>query len=197
MNLHICVLWGLLDLKEVPKNPPNEILVTFVDCFSTETSLYQCREGPLLIPLSLVQIGSSVSVTNCGQIAIQVRKVEEHMLEYIQACLARFGLICWCPDLCQTPYALYNAACWVIALDTFKQAHVSHAYAHMKPNTTYAKDMTLLICLYDHFVHHYLYLHYKKDCRNPGSVKAAVEASPQYCGCTQVRTSFTNLMYNY
>jgi hypothetical protein len=103
-----------------------------------------------------------------------------------KGCLARFGLTCWCPDLRQTPYALYNAACRIIALDTFKQALVSHTYAHLKPNTTYAKDMGLLICLYDHVVHHYMYLRYKQDSRNPGSVEAADKASPQYRGRARV-----------
>jgi hypothetical protein len=113
------------------------------------------------------------------------------MLEYIQSCLSKFGLPRWCPDLRQTPYALYNAACRVVALDTFKQALVSHAYAHLKPNTTYAKDMTWLIRFYDHVVHYYMYARYKKESRNPGSVRAADEATPQYRGRVWVCT------YNY
>lgn len=115
-----------------------------------------------------------------GQVASQLRGIEEHILEYIQACLAKFGLVVWCPDLNQTPYALYNSACRIIALDTFRQALVSHAYAHLAPNLKYAKDMILLVKLYDHFVHHYLYSRYKKESRIPGSVLAADTASPQY-----------------
>ena len=189
MTLHIRILWGLLDPKEVPKTPPAEMLATFSERFSTEASIYECREGPSLILPSLVQIGSSVSVTDHGQINAQVRQVEEHMLEYMQSCLARFGFVAWCPDLQLTPYSLYNAACRVIALDTFKQALVSHTYAHLKPNTTYAKNMPFLIRLYDHIVHHYLYLRYKKDSRNPGSVRAADEAGPQYRGRVRVGPS--------
>jgi hypothetical protein len=88
--------------------------------------------------------------------------------------------VAWCPDLHQTPYALYNAACRVVALDTFKQALVSHAYAHLAPNLSYIKDMVLLVKMYDHFVHHYLYNQYKKECHAPGSVRACDEASPGY-----------------
>jgi hypothetical protein len=186
MTLHLRILWGLVDPKQVPQDPSDQILATFASCFTTEASLYECREGPMRIAPTLVQIGSSVSITDHGQIAAQILLVEEHMLEYMQACLARFGLTSWCPDLRQTPYALYNAACRVIALDTFKQALVSHTYAHLKPNTTYAREMELLIRLYDHVVHHYMYLRYRRDSRNPGCVTAADKASPQYRGRARV-----------
>ena len=83
----------------------------FAQHFSTEDSIYRGRTGPVLIQPSLVKIGSLVSVADSGGIAAQARQVEEHMLEYMQACLAKFGLTCWCPDFCQTSYALYNAAC--------------------------------------------------------------------------------------
>jgi hypothetical protein len=76
---------------------------------------------------------------------------------------------------------VYNATCHIIALDTFRQALVSHAYAHLALNVAYAKDMVLLIKLYDHFIHHYLLSRYKKECRMPGSVKAAdTEPKPTY-----------------
>jgi hypothetical protein len=71
---------------------------------------------------------------------------------------------------------LYNVTCHIIALDTFKQALTSHAYAHLAPNLAYTKDMVLLVKIYDHFVHHYLQQHYQKECQVPGSVRAADEA---------------------
>ena len=40
--------------------------------------------------------------------------------------------------------------------------------------------MALLVKMYDHFVHHYLYTRYKTECRIPGSVRARDEASPGY-----------------
>jgi hypothetical protein len=75
---------------------------------------------------------------------------------------------------------MYNAACRIIALDTFKQALVSHTYAHLAPNLLYIKDMVLLVKLYDHFVHHYLYNQYKQECHAPGSVRACDKAGPGY-----------------
>jgi hypothetical protein len=140
----------------------------------------KAQDGKPLVAPSLVCVGQSVSITDRGQVAVQLRQIEEHIIEYIQACISKFSLLTWCPDLRQTPYTLYNAACRIIALDTFRQALVSHAYAHLAPNVAYAKDMVLLIKLYDHFIHHYLLSHYKKECQMPGSVKAADTVSPQY-----------------
>jgi hypothetical protein len=72
MTLHVRILWGLLDPKQTPANPPNEILADFATHFSTEESLLDCHDGPSLISPSLVQIGSAVSILNQGQIAAQV-----------------------------------------------------------------------------------------------------------------------------
>src|SRR6266545_7199970 len=90
----------------------------------------------------------------------------------MQSRLATFGLTSWCPDLRQTPYSLYNSACHIIALDTFKQALVSHTYATLQPNLIYATDMNLLIKLYDHFVHYYMFTRLK--------LRAADKATPHY-----------------
>src|SRR6266540_1348428 len=98
----------------------------------------------------------------------------------MQSRLATFGLTSWCPDLRQTPYSLYNSACCIIALDTFKQALVSHTYASLQPNLIYATDMNLLIKLYDHFVHYYMFTRFKREGKMAGSVRAADEATPHY-----------------
>jgi hypothetical protein len=179
LKLHIRLLWWLYDPKEPPPTPDEATLRDFNA--HDEPSLMNARDGRSLIQPSLVQVGS-ISITNCSQVAMQLRRIEEHIIEYIQACISKFGLIFWCPDLRQTRYALYNAACHIIALDTFKQALISHAYAHLAPNQAYTKDMVLLIKLYDHFVHHYQQTRYKKECQMSGSVRAADEASPQCKG---------------
>lgn len=174
------LLWGLIDPKHPPTTPPDDILLSFGSRFLDEASLMEARDGRPLVSPSLVRVRTLLSITDRGHVASQLRQIEEHILDYIQSSLARFGLVIWCPDLRQTPYALYNSACRIIALDTFKQALVSHTYAHLAPNLSYVKDMVLLVKMYDHFVHHYLYTRYKKECRAPGSVRARDEAGPGY-----------------
>ena len=191
MVLHLRILWGLLDSKEVPQNPPASLLAEFHQRFSDEGQLFATREtGSELIPRHLIQIGTLMSSAN-GRQAGQARNVEQHMLSYIQACLARFGLVCWCPDLRQSAYSLYNSACRIIAMDTFKQALVSHTYLALAPNTSYASNMIILVKLYDHFVYHYMRTYYRREGRVPGSVAAQLQASPQYQGRIRVRVFFT------
>lgn len=190
MSLHIRILWGLLDPKDVPGDPPTGILEKFSAHCSAEEQLYNFRDprSRELISPMLVKIGTSASITKCGKLATQVRLVKEHMLQYIQSYLARFGLLRWCPDLRQSPYSLFNSACRIVAIDTFKQALIVHTYAHVQPNKSYVNDISLLIKLYDHVVHHYHFLRYQRESRNPGCVRAADEASPTYHGRKRVRT---------
>jgi hypothetical protein len=91
--LHIRILWGLLNPKQVPGDPPSDILSVFAARFSTDTAIYNCQDGPVLVSPSLVNIGMSVASNFSSRVASQVRQVEEHMLEYMQASLTRFGLM--------------------------------------------------------------------------------------------------------
>ena len=188
MSLHLRILWILLDAKAVPQDPPARLLQQFSAQFSSEADLFTSRDsGPELIPRHLILVGTAMSGVK-GRIANQARLVEEHMLGYIQSCLSRFGLQRWCPDLRQSAYSLYNSACRIIAIDTFKQALVSHAYIHLSPNSVYTSDMDVLIKLYDHFVFHFMLMRYRREGRQPGSVQKALQSNPQYQG--RIRVSF-------
>ncbi|KAH9475967.1 hypothetical protein JR316_0011532 [Psilocybe cubensis] len=182
MNLHIRILWGLENAKQTPAPPAPELLNSFYSRFSTEAQLMGAitqESAPRLVPTHLVQIGLAMSASK-GRTARQARLVEEHMLSYMQACLSRVGLVRWCPDLRQTPYSLYNSACRIIALNTFRQALVSHTYIHLGPNLAYATDEGLLIKMFDHFVFHVMQERYQKELRNPGSVLQNLENTPLY-----------------
>jgi hypothetical protein len=104
------------------------------------------------------------------------------MLQYIQTRLASFGFTTWRPDLSQTAYSLYNSACHhgIVTIETFRQALVSGAYIFMGPNVSYAKDMPLLIKIYNHVVHFSQHHRYKKEARNTGSMQVKDEAGPLY-----------------
>ena len=127
-----------------------------------------------------------------SRIAVQLLVIEEHIIEYIKVQLAKFGLKSWCLDLHQSPYSVYNAACCIVAIDTFKQALIAHAYAHLALNIAYIRNMLLIVQMYDHFVHHHQWVHYRKECRIPGSIRAAEETRPAYKGC--VRVSWHSIM---
>ncbi|KAI9600745.1 hypothetical protein H4Q26_000536 [Puccinia striiformis f. sp. tritici PST-130] len=58
------------------------------------------------------------------------------------------------PKLEDSPLSLYNEACRQVALKTFSQAASTFAYAYLKINDEYTKDVELLIPAYNHYVHH-------------------------------------------
>jgi len=78
------------------------------------------NHGPELINSSLVCIGTSISLATRKKITNDIKLVEKFVLEYIHSCIAKFGLVCWCPNFNQTAYSVYNSACCLIALNTFK-----------------------------------------------------------------------------
>ena len=188
----------MLDAKDVPVDPPAQVQVIFMANCSTEDDFRQFRapESQELVSPTLIKIGTAASIQKQGKLATQVRLVEEHMLQYIHSYLARFGLIRWCPDLRQSAYSLYNAACRIVAVDTFKQALMIHAYSFLSPNRAYVNDLSLLFKIYDHIVHHYHFVRYQRNVRNPGCVKATDDASPTYQGRRRVSAVLSVIFKN-
>jgi len=176
LRLHICLLWGLFDLKDIPSLPEEDVLNRFKANFLTDAALDNFQNRQPIVPISLVK----VRTTKSGKIGAQLGLIEEHIISYIQGCLARFGMTSWRPDLRETAYSLYNSACRIIALDTFRQALISHAYAGVQPKLDYVKDMQLLIKIYDHIVHQFFSQRWRREIQRPGSVAAADESNPAY-----------------
>lgn len=186
------LLWGLINAKDIPTSPSDSVLKAFEELFHDDAAVDQAHaDGQPLVDLELVEVRQSVSIEDRSSIAAQLLAIEEHIIEYTKVQLAKFGLKAWCPDLRQTPYSVYNAAHRIVAIDTFKQALVAHAYAHLAPNISYAKNMLLLVQMYDHFVHHYQWIRYRRECRLPGSVRATDEANPAYKARARVSSWFS------
>ena len=179
--LHIWLLWALIDSKDTPRHPSDNILKVFESRFKDKAAVNEAHSnGQPLVSPDIVEVCTSVSISDRSHIAGQLLAIEEHIIEYIKVQLAKFGFETWCPDLCQTPYFIYNAACQIIAINTFKQALIAHAYTHLALNLAYIKDMLLIVQMYNHFVHHYQWVRYRKECCTPGSVRATEEAGPVY-----------------
>lgn len=187
MIMHIRLLSGWVKASDVPLDPPDQVLAEFQKQVAHEEDLQVCRHGSPVFPPSLVQVGRVLAVGDRGHISRFLQTVSDHILEYIQMCLAKFGLLQWCPDLRQSPDSLYNQACRIIALDTFKQALVAHVYDSLQPDKRYISKTEFLAKIYNHFVHFYLHELYKKDARVPGSVQAAEGVSPVYRNRARVR----------
>jgi hypothetical protein len=188
--LHIRLLSGQFDPKDVFQDPPQEVLDSFHRQCTSVDQIYQFRNphSRPLVPPADVKIGTAAALGKGGKLAAQIHLVEQHLLDYMHAYIARFGLLRWCPDFRLSPYSPYNAACRIIAIDTFRQAVISHAYDHVRPSHRYTEDMDLLLKIYDHIVHHAHFRQWKAEVQNPGMVKATDESSPAYHGRQQVNS---------
>lgn len=98
----------------------------------------------------------------------------------MQTYCAKYGLYVWSPNLSESPYSIYNSACRLVALTTFRHALSMDAYAFTGVDTTAAADMEILIRIYDHFVHHLQPRLRSKESRNPGSVMRSARLNTIY-----------------
>ncbi|MBW0522110.1 hypothetical protein O181_061825 [Austropuccinia psidii MF-1] len=94
--------------------------------------------------------------------------MQDFYITYVHAMLAKLGIRIWAPDLEEAPGSLYNEACRIVALMTFRQIACSGAYQYMRANLTYCSDLGLLSSAYDHYVHYVLAEKYRKENREKG-----------------------------
>jgi hypothetical protein len=120
--------------------------------------------------MSFVKIGVDVIAAICSRnkIVSAFSQLEESAILHVKAYLAKLGINEWAVDYTQTPYSMYNSAMRMCAIDTFRFLIAGTYYYFLRPNTSYAKDTALLVRLYDHFIHHYMYDKWKTEIRTPG-----------------------------
>ncbi|KAI9626414.1 hypothetical protein H4Q26_017877 [Puccinia striiformis f. sp. tritici PST-130] len=177
---HIDIIWELLEHKYIPGPPsPNtlrEFNTHFLDVFEIQHAANNTL-APSLIPLNQVTALKSLQY---GQKKIDpgVIHLDGFFVDYTQATLARLGLRVWAPKLEDSPLSLYNEACRQVALKTFSQAASTFAYAYLKINDEYTKDVELLIPAYNHYVHHLQRKRYEKEKKEESLGK---QKASSYC----------------
>ncbi|MBW0567733.1 hypothetical protein O181_107448 [Austropuccinia psidii MF-1] len=110
--------------------------------------------------------------------------MQDFYITYVHAMLAKLGIHILAPDMEEAPGSLYNEACWIVTLMTFRQIACSGAYQYMHANLTYCSDLGLLSSAYDHYVHYVLAEKYRKENREKGwneqdMVRKAVQRARQ------------------
>ncbi|MBW0535425.1 hypothetical protein O181_075140 [Austropuccinia psidii MF-1] len=63
---------------------------------------------------------------------------------------------------------LYNEACRISAIQTFRQIAISGAYEYLNVNFQHLEQVELLTKVYNHYVHWYVAQQYKKEIKEPG-----------------------------
>ncbi|MBW0557526.1 hypothetical protein O181_097241 [Austropuccinia psidii MF-1] len=127
--IHIKFLWGLIEKNAVPSAPDPSQLNKFYQHFSTPDQIKSALEnnGPALVPVDTVQTLHNARIRT------------------------------WAQNLYEQPDSLYNEACRISALKTFRQLVVGDTYQFMNVNQSYINNLGLLTKSYDHYVHFYFY----------------------------------------
>ncbi|KNZ59539.1 hypothetical protein VP01_1708g1 [Puccinia sorghi] len=102
--------------------------------------------------------------------------IDETHIRYMHGYLARIGIRCWGPNLEEGPESLFNSACRISALNTFRQMACSGGYDFMNFNHKYVNDMARFINAYNHYVHHLSSHKFLAEIKQPGKYKETVEA---------------------
>jgi hypothetical protein len=188
LYLHLRILWGLLASNAIPALPPNELLVQFHSRFATDDDIILARDSSTsFIAASTVEIVRAATDRYPSKAASKARKVEEFYYKLVATLLARYGFWGWWPDLRDTPYARYNAACRVVAIHSFIQATQSHYFDFLEPDLELLEDTSMLFRMYDQFVHFRQRKRLEQELKNPGSLVPKEQLSAVYMARIRVR----------
>ncbi|KAF7336360.1 hypothetical protein MVEN_02184500 [Mycena venus] len=170
---HMRFISGSLDSTQAPPSAAPEVVQQFELRFNGLTVTELKRLGQLGHPVinpSEVKVGISAEdcVRSKNRIVRAFFQLEEGALLHIKAYLAKLGIIKWAVDFNQSPYSMYNTAMRMAAIDTFRFCVAGTYYDFLRPDTRYIKDSGLLVRLYDHFIHRYMYDKWKVEIRTPG-----------------------------
>ncbi|KAJ7898164.1 hypothetical protein B0H14DRAFT_2557208 [Mycena olivaceomarginata] len=177
---HIRFLWGCLDSASAPSSASADVVARFELRFEGATVAELKRMGqyghPVINP-SQVKVGVNVTeaLRSKNRILRAFCHLEESAILHVKAYLAKLGINIWAVALTQSPYSMYNSAMRMCAIDTFRFLIAGMYYDFLHPDTRFVKDSALLLRLYDHFVHRYMYDKWKVDIRTPGGNELAAE----------------------
>ncbi|KAF9033676.1 hypothetical protein BJ165DRAFT_1534605 [Panaeolus papilionaceus] len=168
---HIRVMWNQVDRRSIPYDPSIEALKSFDERFISEEDLYQQRYAEPLIQAQEVNIQDyrALQRDTKNRNYTRLKLIPDTAIAMMKMTAARYGLKLWAPDLRQAPYGLYNSACRMSAIDSFRQANTGGIYAMFKPDTRFNGNLDLLIKVYDHTVHYLHYRRYLRELALPGA----------------------------
>ncbi|MBW0493955.1 hypothetical protein O181_033670 [Austropuccinia psidii MF-1] len=167
---HIKLLWKMVKKGSIPPAADHSLLTEFYQRFSTTDQIENVssnKQSTTLIKHDEVQTLCD-SHAGCIKIGNQIVNIQQFYIYYIKATLAKLGIRAWAPDFEDAPNSLFNEACRISSLMTFRQIAASRAYQYMQSHLSYAKNLGLLRSAYNHFVHYVMTEKYKKEAKEAG-----------------------------
>ncbi|KAJ7833383.1 hypothetical protein B0H13DRAFT_2370469 [Mycena leptocephala] len=200
-QMHLRFISSCLDSTTAPPTASEEAVKHFELRFEGLTVAdlkRQGRVGQLFIQPSQVKFGLSVpdAVKSNSKILRGFCQVEESAILHVKTYFAKLRLATWAIDYTQTPYSMYNQAMRMAAIDTFRFLMGVSAYDFLRPDTSYVKDTTLLVRIYDHFIHHYMFEKWKVEVRMPGGNQLTAQRNKYSQARTRLYKSRENFLNN-
>ncbi|MBW0515845.1 hypothetical protein O181_055560 [Austropuccinia psidii MF-1] len=174
---HIRIMWGLIYEKSVPVAPDPTLLKEFYNRFDDVEEIQEVTNSSTSIKLIPETDVITLRGTKPGRkkVGRAIVNVQEFFILYIQVLLAKLGIRRWAPSLDEPIDTLYNEACRISAIKTFRQVAVGGAYQYMNINLRFLNNLMLLEATYNHFVHYLQAKIYKREMKESGSYQKALE----------------------
>ncbi|EGG06972.1 uncharacterized protein MELLADRAFT_86185 [Melampsora larici-populina 98AG31] len=170
LYIHIKMMWGLFKKNDVPPPPNPALLKEFYLRFSNSDEIDHAIKNPT--SADVVAQGSIMTLRSAkeGQIKLGrgLANISNMQLLYIHGVLARVGIRIWAPDLNDAYDSLYNNACRMVALDTFRQLLSCGSYNYMNANMKHVNSMSDMIAAYNHYVHFLKAGEFRAESKTPG-----------------------------
>lgn len=168
--MHIKMMWGLYQTTDVPTTPDPVLLKDFYLRFSNADEVQTVVENKA--SPDVIQIHSIMSMkevrTSGGRIANSLGHIGQIYILHCQGILAKRGIRAWGPDLNNASDSLYNSACRITCLKSFRELLSSGAYNYMNPSKEYINALPLFIRYDNHFVHYLMTDKFKAKTKNAG-----------------------------
>lgn len=177
-EVHIRVLWGMLQVKSVPP-PANETSMQFFHASSNDLEQIKAAidsvATPFLVAKHQIQMLREASM---GRIRVSrgMITLDTQAILTLHGALSKAGLSSWGPNLTQSHDALYNAANQYIAIQTFREVAVGPCYKYLQVNIDFVNDIGFLTSVYNHYAHYLSAAKFKREVKTPGRLAAAEDA---------------------
>lgn len=165
-------MWGLYRPNHVPPTPDSVLLKDFYLRFSSSDEVEKVVEDAASLDVIPLEAFCSMKEVRAGggKIANSLGHIDQLYILYCQGILAKTGSRAWCPDLNDASESLYNSACRITALKTFRELCSSGAYNYMNIKGKYVNALPLFIRVYNHYVHYFMTDKFKREFKCAGKV---------------------------
>ncbi|KAG0142862.1 hypothetical protein CROQUDRAFT_49646, partial [Cronartium quercuum f. sp. fusiforme G11] len=172
--IHVKMMAGLYLPNDILAPPNKNLLKEFYSRFSRVAEVNQVVNDPLACDLVAQEEILVLRLNHSGgrtKIAKGLANLDKTYILYVHGLLAKVGLRIWAPDLNAVPDTLYNSACRIVALKSFRELLASGAYNYMNINLKHTDSMSLNIAAYNHYVHFHLAKKFKSEAKSPGQTQ--------------------------